>query len=162
MKPLPHGVIVIDKPAGPSSFGVVKVVRRLLQVKKVGHLGTLDPFADRRPASLPAGSHQTDAFSAGPAQNLSGHCLFGGRKPIRKTPPALLLSRSSELPAPEAIAPLWPPLWESNGRPRRSFPPCIFRGGACINGPDRESAWTSPPVRSRSWICLWNPWPCRN
>ncbi|MBM4288476.1 MAG: tRNA pseudouridine(55) synthase TruB [Deltaproteobacteria bacterium] len=45
MKPSLHGVIVVDKPAGPSSFGVVKTVRRLLQVKKIGHLGTLDPFA---------------------------------------------------------------------------------------------------------------------
>jgi tRNA pseudouridine55 synthase len=45
MKPGWHGIIVIDKPAGLSSFGVVKAVRRLLKVKKIGHLGTLDPFA---------------------------------------------------------------------------------------------------------------------
>ncbi|WP_449244528.1 tRNA pseudouridine(55) synthase TruB [Desulfobacca acetoxidans] len=45
MNPKPQGIIVIDKPAGPSSFGVVKAVRRLLKVKKIGHLGTLDPFA---------------------------------------------------------------------------------------------------------------------
>ncbi|OPX20119.1 MAG: tRNA pseudouridine(55) synthase TruB [Desulfobacca sp. 4484_104] len=45
MKPSVHGIIVIDKPAGISSFGVVKAVRRILKVKKIGHLGTLDPFA---------------------------------------------------------------------------------------------------------------------
>ncbi len=45
MKPHLHGVVVIDKPAGLSSFGVVKAVRRILKVKKIGHLGTLDPFA---------------------------------------------------------------------------------------------------------------------
>ena len=43
-------VILIDKPAGISSFGVVARVRRYLSQKvgkkiKVGHTGTLDPFA---------------------------------------------------------------------------------------------------------------------
>ncbi len=46
MKPSLHGIIVINKPAGPSSFGMVKRARRLLQVKKIGYLGTLDPFAE--------------------------------------------------------------------------------------------------------------------
>ena len=39
------GVLVIDKPAGPTSFDVVRQVRGLLKVKKVGHTGTLDPMA---------------------------------------------------------------------------------------------------------------------
>lgn len=39
------GVLVIDKPAGPTSHDVVQRVRHLLRVKKVGHLGTLDPAA---------------------------------------------------------------------------------------------------------------------
>ncbi|MFL5322409.1 MAG: tRNA pseudouridine(55) synthase TruB [Myxococcaceae bacterium] len=40
-----NGVLVIDKPAGPTSFDVVKRVRSLLKVKKAGHTGTLDPAA---------------------------------------------------------------------------------------------------------------------
>ena len=39
------GLLLIDKPAGPSSAQVVHRVKVLLQAKKVGHLGTLDPFA---------------------------------------------------------------------------------------------------------------------
>ena len=39
------GVLVIDKPKGPTSFDVVRQVRGLLRVKKVGHTGTLDPMA---------------------------------------------------------------------------------------------------------------------
>jgi len=39
------GVIVVDKPAGRSSFDVVRVVRALPGVKKAGHTGTLDPLA---------------------------------------------------------------------------------------------------------------------
>jgi tRNA pseudouridine55 synthase len=39
------GLLLIDKPAGITSFDVVRRVRRALKVCKVGHLGTLDPFA---------------------------------------------------------------------------------------------------------------------
>lgn len=44
------GILLIDKPAGMTSFGVVARVRRVLSERvgkkvKVGHTGTLDPFA---------------------------------------------------------------------------------------------------------------------
>ncbi len=39
------GILLLDKGAGPTSFDVVQRVRRLCGVRKVGHLGTLDPFA---------------------------------------------------------------------------------------------------------------------
>jgi len=39
------GVFLVDKPVGPTSFRIVQQVRRALQIKKVGHTGTLDPFA---------------------------------------------------------------------------------------------------------------------
>jgi tRNA pseudouridine55 synthase len=39
------GILLIDKPEGLSSFAVVRRVRRVFGVRKVGHLGTLDPFA---------------------------------------------------------------------------------------------------------------------
>ena len=40
-----NGVLVVDKPKGPTSFDVVQMVRRALKVKKAGHTGTLDPMA---------------------------------------------------------------------------------------------------------------------
>ena len=40
-----HGVLVVDKPKGITSFDVVREVRRALGEKKVGHTGTLDPMA---------------------------------------------------------------------------------------------------------------------
>ncbi len=39
------GVLVVDKPAGPTSFEVVTRVRRALGAGKAGHAGTLDPAA---------------------------------------------------------------------------------------------------------------------
>ncbi len=39
------GAFLIDKPVGASSFYMVRKVRNALGMKKVGHAGTLDPFA---------------------------------------------------------------------------------------------------------------------
>ena len=39
-------IININKPAGWTSFDVVKKVRGIIKEKKVGHAGTLDPFAE--------------------------------------------------------------------------------------------------------------------
>jgi tRNA pseudouridine55 synthase len=40
-----NGILLIDKPEGLSSAAVVRVVKKALRVEKIGHLGTLDPFA---------------------------------------------------------------------------------------------------------------------
>jgi tRNA pseudouridine55 synthase len=42
---LVDGVLVVDKPQGPTSHDVVDRVRRALGERRVGHTGTLDPFA---------------------------------------------------------------------------------------------------------------------
>lgn len=39
------GLVVVDKPGGITSHGVVSRVRRLVGTRKVGHAGTLDPMA---------------------------------------------------------------------------------------------------------------------
>jgi tRNA pseudouridine55 synthase len=39
------GVLVVDKPAGPSSHDVVATTRRVLGAARIGHTGTLDPLA---------------------------------------------------------------------------------------------------------------------
>lgn len=39
------GILIIDKPEGLTSHDVVVRVRRILQTRRVGHTGTLDPFA---------------------------------------------------------------------------------------------------------------------
>lgn len=43
---IPDGILLVDKPAGPSSHGIVAAIRRAVgKGTKVGHAGTLDPFA---------------------------------------------------------------------------------------------------------------------
>src|SRR5581483_3019582 len=43
--PLMDGVLVVDKPAGPTSHDIVARARRLVGEPRVGHTGTLDPAA---------------------------------------------------------------------------------------------------------------------
>ena len=46
LQQLPDGfAILIDKPKGITSFGVIRRLRRVFGIKKVGHAGTLDPMA---------------------------------------------------------------------------------------------------------------------
>jgi tRNA pseudouridine55 synthase len=39
------GILVVDKPIGPTSHDIVGLIRKLAATKRVGHGGTLDPFA---------------------------------------------------------------------------------------------------------------------
>lgn len=43
-KPL-EGILLVNKPKGKASFSLVRQLRKRLGVKKIGHAGTLDPFA---------------------------------------------------------------------------------------------------------------------
>src|SRR3990167_11222077 len=40
-----NGFLVVDKPTGYTSFDMVARARRAFGIKKIGHLGTLDPLA---------------------------------------------------------------------------------------------------------------------
>lgn len=62
------GIILIDKNEGETSFDVVRKVKRALKKKKVGHAGTLDPFATGLLVIL-----------LGQGTKLS-NCLMSGRK----------------------------------------------------------------------------------
>ncbi len=41
----PNGILLVDKPKGPTSHDIVDAVRRQFHIKSVGHCGTLDPMA---------------------------------------------------------------------------------------------------------------------
>ncbi len=71
------GVFLIDKPAGPTSFAMVRSLRRVLGIKKVGHAGTLDPFASGL-LILCAGRTATrliSSFMQGEKEYLATLCL---------------------------------------------------------------------------------------
>src|SRR5512144_2786012 len=59
------GVVIIDKPSGWTSHDVVAKIRNLTKVKKVGHTGTLDPFATGvLPLTLGKATRLTNYFLA--------------------------------------------------------------------------------------------------
>lgn len=66
--PQAHGVLVLNKPKGPTSARCIAAIKRLGQ-KKIGHGGTLDPMAGGVLLVL-----------LGHATKISGHLLAGGGK----------------------------------------------------------------------------------
>ncbi len=59
------GLLLVDKPEGPTSAYVVARVKRILGADKVGHLGTLDPFASGLlPLGINEGTKVAEIFLA--------------------------------------------------------------------------------------------------
>ncbi len=42
---LMEGILLVDKPQGRTSFSLIRSLRKLTGIRKIGHAGTLDPFA---------------------------------------------------------------------------------------------------------------------
>jgi len=60
-----QGVLIIDKAAGMTSHDVVAKVRRILKERRVGHTGTLDPFATGVLVVLVGGATRLAQFLSG-------------------------------------------------------------------------------------------------
>ncbi len=74
-----NGLLLLDKPAGISSAGALNRIKRNLQLKKIGHAGTLDPMATGLLVCL-VGSATKFALQAGAgAKRYSGTIRLGLR-----------------------------------------------------------------------------------
>ena len=112
------GILVVDKPAGPTSHDIVGLVRRLSGVKRVGHGGTLDPFAR---GVLP--------IFIGRATRVVEYHL-GDRKQYRATVCFGATSTTDDLEG--ELTPV-----AGSGR---SIVPAARRGPRCLSRPDRPGA----------------------
>jgi H/ACA ribonucleoprotein complex subunit 4 len=66
---LNYGLILIDKPAGPTSHEVVAWIKRILEIEKTGHSGTLDPGATGLlPIGLGEGTKALSVLLLGPKE----------------------------------------------------------------------------------------------
>ncbi|NWG37774.1 RNA-guided pseudouridylation complex pseudouridine synthase subunit Cbf5 [Nitrososphaera sp.] len=66
---LQYGMILVDKPAGPTSHEVVAWVKRILEIEKAGHSGTLDPGATGLlPLGLGEGTKALGVLLIGPKE----------------------------------------------------------------------------------------------
>lgn len=71
------GVLVVDKPAGPTSFDVVSRVRRLLRAERAGHTGTLDPAATGVLAVCVGEAVKLQQFLTGGDKEYEATVVFG-------------------------------------------------------------------------------------
>src|ERR671931_1366191 len=64
-----YGLVLVDKPAGPTSHEVVAWTKRILEVEKAGHSGTLDPSATGLlPIGLGEGTKALSVLLLGPKE----------------------------------------------------------------------------------------------
>ncbi len=69
---LDYGIILLDKPSGPTSHEVVSWVRKMLEVDKAGHSGTLDPpVTGLLPVGLGEGTKALSLLLLGPKEYYS-------------------------------------------------------------------------------------------
>jgi tRNA pseudouridine55 synthase len=71
------GLLIIDKPAGLTSHDVVARVRRTLSEKRVGHTGTLDPFATGVMVVLVGRATRLAQFLSGAVKEYEAVVRFG-------------------------------------------------------------------------------------
>lgn len=71
------GVIVIDKPEGFTSHDVVAKLRRILRTKKIGHTGTLDPFATGVLVMMVGRATRLARFQSGAEKQYDAVLRFG-------------------------------------------------------------------------------------
>lgn len=96
------GIILIDKPAGMTSAGVVARVKRTLKADRVGHAGTLDPDATGLLVLLVNGATRIASYAADGMKRYSGKIRLG----VTTTTDDLSgeeLSRSDIRPSSDAI-----------------------------------------------------------
>jgi H/ACA ribonucleoprotein complex subunit 4 len=79
-----YGLILVDKPAGPTSHEVVAWVKRILEIEKAGHSGTLDPGATGLlPIGLGEGTKALGVLLLGPKEYYALARLHAHASPER-------------------------------------------------------------------------------
>ncbi|HEY0407099.1 MAG TPA: tRNA pseudouridine(55) synthase TruB [Pyrinomonadaceae bacterium] len=71
------GILIVDKPAGLTSHDVVARVRRALKERRVGHTGTLDPFATGALVMLVGRATRLAQFLSGALKEYEAVIRFG-------------------------------------------------------------------------------------
>jgi tRNA pseudouridine55 synthase len=102
-----NGVLVVDKPAGPTSHDVVARARRALRTSRIGHTGTLDPFATGVLALVIGRATRLAQFLAGDEKEYHAGVRIG-RATRTYDADERFSTRSSESPAPPDAAAIPP------------------------------------------------------
>ncbi|MBZ0271937.1 tRNA pseudouridine(55) synthase TruB [bacterium] len=100
---MPDGALIIDKPAGPTSFDIVARVRRLANVKRVGHAGTLDPFATGVLVVLIGKATRLSDFVTGGAKRYVARLSWGAATDTLDATGEVVETTNAPLPGDAAI-----------------------------------------------------------
>ncbi|MFO0761765.1 MAG: tRNA pseudouridine(55) synthase TruB [Byssovorax sp.] len=73
----PSGLLIVDKPVGPTSHDLVGKVRRALGTRKVGHAGTLDPAASGVLVVLVGEATKLGPYLTSHAKRYTARIVFG-------------------------------------------------------------------------------------
>lgn len=73
----PHGLLLVDKPSGMTSHDIVGRVRRLLETKKAGHAGTLDPAAEGLVVVAVGAATRLLPYLTGASKEYIAHVVLG-------------------------------------------------------------------------------------
>ena len=98
------GLLVVDKPAGPTSHDIVARVRRALREQRVGHTGTLDPAATGVLPLVVGRATRLAQFLSGSDKSYEAVIRFGFSTDTGDAQGrALAIQRVTELPSRETI-----------------------------------------------------------
>jgi tRNA pseudouridine55 synthase len=101
-----NGALIIDKPAGMTSHDVVALVRRTLGERRVGHTGTLDPFATGVLVVLVGRATRLAQFLSGAEKEYEAVIRLGYATDTGDITGARILSEPSADRGPQAGSPL--------------------------------------------------------
>ena len=99
----PCGVLVIDKPAGWTSFDVIGKLRRLYGTKKIGHTGTLDPDATGVLVVLVGRAAKAAEYITVHDKSYRAVLRLGITTDTEDTSGRVLTQFAGELPGPDAV-----------------------------------------------------------
>ena len=144
---------LVDKPAGPTSHDIVATARRALGRKaKVGHCGTLDPFATGLLVLLVGRATRLAPYPDRPGQDLPGHAAHRFR--VGDARPGGADRRARAIPPPSrrcARCSRGSSACSVSACPRCR--PCASRASACTAARDAVRTSSFPSARSRSTPC---------
>jgi tRNA pseudouridine55 synthase len=95
------GLLLVDKPAGVSSHDVVLIARRVLGEKRIGHAGTLDPFATGLLVLLTGRATRLAQYVNDEPKLYSADVKFGAETDTED--PLGIVTREAELPTRSAL-----------------------------------------------------------
>jgi tRNA pseudouridine55 synthase len=96
-----EGLLLVDKPAGLTSHDVVSVARRALRERRIGHAGTLDPFATGLLVLLVGRATRLLPFLDGEPKVYDAVIAFGAETTTDDLTGDV--TRRAPLPAPDAV-----------------------------------------------------------